>query len=242
MQGNFSGNFSLTVVFATVFSIIMAFTLTPMLAAIILPEHDRKKHPIGHALERMFILWEKIYQGILAFIIKSKVRSLIVLLLTFILFVFGMRLGGTIGFEFTPNMDEGLLSVSVELPSGYKLDETAEVLNTIGERVQQYKEVSHYWTQLGRATEMDRGVNLAVLKVKLVGKHERELQSNEFANLLVRDLSDIPNAEIRVSSISSITSGRQDVEFSLVGQDMDTLVGIEKQLYPRIKEVPGVIT
>lgn len=241
IAGQFFKQFSLTVVFATVFSIIMAFTLTPMLAAIILPEHDRKKHPIGHALERMFTLWEKIYQGILAFIIKSKVRSLIILLLTFILFVFGMRFGGTIGFEFTPNMDEGLISVSVELPSGYKLDETTAVLETIGEHVQKYKEVSHFWTQLGRATEMDRGVNLAVLKLKLVNKSERELQSAEFANLLVRDLSDIPNAEIRVSSISSMTSGRSDVEFSLVGQEMDTLVGIEKKLYPRIKEIPGVI-
>jgi len=63
MVGQFFKEFALTVTYATVFSIIASFTITPMLASLILPEHDTKKHPLGERLEKMFRGWEAKYQG-----------------------------------------------------------------------------------------------------------------------------------------------------------------------------------
>lgn len=239
VAGSMFKQFSLTVVFATVFSIITAFTLTPMLASIILPEHDRKKHPIGNLLESMFTSWEKIYGKILDFILKSKLRGAIVIVVTIVLFIFGMRLGGGIGFEFMPNMDEGLIGINVELPVGYKLDETAKMLKIIEERVSSHQEVSHFWTQLGRISETDRGVNQAKLKIKLVNKAERTLSTEQVVQEISKELVDIPNAVIRVSSITSMGMGDADIEFDLVGPDMAVMKGIERIIYPRFKEIPG---
>lgn len=238
--GSLFRQFSLTVVYATIFSIATAFTLTPMLAAKILPEHDRKKHPVGHFLEGMFASWEKVYGKMLNAILRSKIRGAIVLIITFVLFFFGMRLGGNIGFEFMPTMDEGLVGISVELPVGYKLDETARTLKTIEKRVMNHKEVSHSWIQLGRLSEMDRGVNMANMKVKLVDIADRELSTAQVVTGITRDLADIPNAEIRVASIMSIGMGESEIEYYLTGQDIETLKGIENSLYPKFEKVPGV--
>ena len=240
VAGSMFKQFSLTVVFATIFSIVTAFTLTPMLAAIILPEHDRKKHPVGHFLEGMFKSWENTYQKLLGFILRNKTRGVLVMVVTIALFVYGMSLAGKIGFEFIPPMDEGLIGVSVELPVGYKLDETAQTMHTIEERIKEHKEISHFWTQLGRINETNLGVNFAFLKIKLLDKTERELSTDAFANLIMQDLSSVPNTEIRVTPIMSLTMGEGDIEFNLVGQDMETLIDIEQKLFPKMREVPGV--
>jgi len=65
MVGQFFKEFALTVTYATVFSIIASFTVTPMLASLILPEVDTKKHVIGEKLEAMFHSWEDWYRRIL---------------------------------------------------------------------------------------------------------------------------------------------------------------------------------
>ena len=73
----------------TIFSIIVSFTLTPMLASIILPEQDTKKHKIGDFLERMFKSWEKSYQKLLSVVIKNRLTSVITVLIAVIFVVFG---------------------------------------------------------------------------------------------------------------------------------------------------------
>ena len=60
MVGQFFKEFALTVTYATIFSIIASFTVTPMLASLILPEKDTKKHPIGEKLESLFHSWERL--------------------------------------------------------------------------------------------------------------------------------------------------------------------------------------
>jgi len=87
MFGQFFKEFSLTVVFATLFSLLISFTLTPMMASLIIPEHDKKKHPLGQKLEAIFHAWENSYQKILAVIIKNKFRSGLVIIIAIAIFI-----------------------------------------------------------------------------------------------------------------------------------------------------------
>ena len=80
-------NFAYTIVISTVFSIVVSFTLTPLMAARILPEEVKKEGAFGRSLEVMFRSWEKGYRRILEFVLKRKRRSAMVLAVTFALFV-----------------------------------------------------------------------------------------------------------------------------------------------------------
>ncbi|MBR5915869.1 MAG: efflux RND transporter permease subunit, partial [Spirochaetia bacterium] len=74
IAGQMLKEFAMAVVFATLFSIFIAFTLTPMMAAYLLPEHDTRKHPIGDKFESIFKMWEKGYRKLVEFILGSKLR------------------------------------------------------------------------------------------------------------------------------------------------------------------------
>jgi HAE1 family hydrophobic/amphiphilic exporter-1 len=218
VAGSMFRQFSLTVVYATIFSLLMSFTLTPMLASMILPEHDRKKHPIGLWLERMFQSWDRVYGATLAWFFRSKLRDAAFIVLILGLLVFSMGMGKYIGFDFVPPMDEGRIAIKVEMPSGSSLDETGRTCETIESRLRKYPEISHVWTTVGNQGQTAIGVNLAMVNVKLVDKDRRTKTSREVAGHLTRDLSDIPNARIRVSSIISMTSPWNRPAFAMLGR------------------------
>ncbi|HES59493.1 MAG TPA: efflux RND transporter permease subunit, partial [Caldithrix sp.] len=243
MVGQFFKQFALTVTYATVFSIIASFTITPMLASLILPERDTKKHPIGIRLEKMFHIWETKYLNWLKVILANKMRSFLVLMGALIFFVLSMGLlGPFIGFEFMPLLDEGDILIEVELPQGYNLDETADLLSEIEARVSRHEEVSHILTNIGYLNQLTQGANMAVANVKLVDVDKREFSSAEMANIFIKELSTMPNAKIRVSAVSAAGgAGEAPIQFSLLGQENDKLEYYKVQLIDSIKNIPGLL-
>jgi len=240
--GQFFKEFALTVTFATVFSLVVSFTLTPMLASLILKENQGKKHPIGNALEKMFTKWEQWYKRMLDIVVKNKLRSIGVLVVTTLLFFASLFLASKLNFEFSPTMDQGNLKIEVELPQGYTLDETSAVIGEIESRLKKHKELKHILTQVGRISDMDVGTNLAKMAVKLVNKKERNISSSEMANIFIEDLADIPNAKIRVSAVSMTGDrGSSPVQFSIVGNNNDQLEIYKAQVLEKIKNVDGLV-
>jgi hydrophobic/amphiphilic exporter-1 (mainly G- bacteria), HAE1 family len=241
IAGRLFKQFSLTMVYAVSFSLLISFTLIPMLAAKILPDQDRKKHPIGRWLEWFFQLWDRGYGASLAWFFRSKLRSFAFILCTIALFFGSLQLGKHIGFDFIPPTDEGRVAIKVEMPAGFSLDETGKTVETIESRLKNYQEISHIWTTVGTQGQTAIGVNLAAMNMKLVDRKDRTKSSREMAAIITRDLSDIPNVRIRVSSVLSVTSGRADVECYLLGVDQDSLAVYADRLAIRSKTIPGLI-
>ncbi len=240
--GRFFKEFALTVSFATLFSLLVSFTLTPMLASLILPEHDTKKHRLGAVLEGWFRSWERIYGRLLKFLLSKKRYGFLLILLTMAIFVTSMPLGGKVGFEFMPSMDDGIVSIEVELPEGYNLEETAALLKEVEQRISYHPEITHLLTRLGAIGQLDVGTNMARMQVKMIDTEERDISPGEFAGLLMADLADIPNAVIRVSGSSS-SGGPDDaaIGFSLQGQELDVLEEYAADLKERLGQIEGLV-
>ena len=237
-------DFALTNVIATVFSILVSFTVTPMLASLILPESVKKEWKISVRLEQMFKSWERWYRKMLEIILKSRKRCALVVLVTVVVFVFslGFFALGLVSFEMAPNIDGGLISINVELPLGYSLNETSLVLEEIQKRLREYPEVVNIVTTLGRISYINRGVNQAQVSVKLTDRQYRGRSNMVIAAEMTRRLADIPNADIRVNPASAFGGGGQaPITFYLQGQDMDTLEGIAANFVAQMHEVPGFI-
>ncbi len=242
MVGIFLKEFALTVVFATIFSLLVSFTLTPMLASLMLPEHDRKKHPLGRRLEAMFRSWGHGYRRILTKIFMKKSRGILLVSGVVILFFGSFFLATRIGFEFSPEMDQGALSIEVEMPQGYNLSETADLMAEIEQRIQAHPEVEHMVTTLGSISDLDKGTNMATMDVRLVDARKRGLSDKAISNLIVGELADIPNAKIRVQSVGmGAGSGSYPVEFYLQGQDIDTLEKYRVEILDELKDVRGLV-
>lgn len=240
--GEFFQEFALTVTFATIFSLLVSFTLTPMLASLILKENNDKKHPIGNKLEKMFTAWENWYERILQIILKNKLRTALVIALTVVLFVGSFFIASQLNFEFVPTMDQGDIKVEVELPQGYKIEETVQLISEVETELKKHEEVKHILTQVGKISDMDVGTNLAKMSIKLVNSDERDITSSEAVDLLIKDLSAIPNAQIRVTAISmSNDRGGSAIQFSIRGTNNEKLEEYKTQVINKIKDIDGLV-
>lgn len=244
MVGQFFKEFAMTVSFATVFSLIMSFTLTPMLASLILPEKVlNKKNPIGDLLEGIFSVWEKAYKKTLELILKNKwISSAAVLVSIGAFFLSTIFWGANIGFEFVPLTDEGDIEIQIELPQGYNIDETGKFVTTVEEHLKEMPEVKHMVTTLGKISDMDVATSVAKMDVKLIDVEKRPYSGEYYANEMVKRLSKISNGKIRIAAISSAGgSGDAPYMFFLQGQDMTKLEEYKDVLVEKLAQVPGLI-
>jgi hydrophobic/amphiphilic exporter-1 (mainly G- bacteria), HAE1 family len=241
MVGMWLSELALAAVFATIFSLIMSFTLTPMLASILLPEKP-KKGKIGKWFDRFESNNREIYTRLLTRVLKNKKVSTAVVVVAFLLFLATMIfVGPFIGVDFLPALDDGKIRVEVELPEGFNLEESARVLATIEERIMSYPEVVHILTDLGRLSFLDIGPNMGMLTVQLVDRNDRELGVEEMISVFVEELSTIPNARIKIFNATESGGPGSPVQFYLLGYDLEVLEEKKEEIMGLIQDVPGLI-
>jgi hydrophobic/amphiphilic exporter-1 (mainly G- bacteria), HAE1 family len=241
MVGMWLRELALAAVFATIFSLIMSFTLTPMLASLIIKEgHHKKKW--AELIEKWEALSTSWYSKLLDFILKSKKISISVVAGAFVLFLLVMMIfGPRVGFEFLPAMDDGKIMVMVELPEGYNLDETARVVGMIEERIVRHGEVKHILSDLGKKSDLDLGSNMATMIVQLVDVKERDIPISGMTTKFVSDLADVPNAKISIENASNMGGPGAPITFYLLGQDLAKLEELKNEIMEKINDVPGLI-
>ncbi len=239
--GRFLRELALAATFATLFSLIFSFTLTPMLASLILPE-KLTSGKISDRLNKIFKSWDDGYQRLLSKVLKTKKRSAIIIAVSFVLFVVSAVVyGPNIGFEFMPKLDDGKVKVEVELPEGYNIYETANVLKTIENKLKAHPEVEHILTNLGKISDLNTGPNMARMDIQLVDENEREETLDEMIQQFVRDLSDVPNARIIVDYASEMGAGGAPIQFYLQGQNLDVLEDWKEKIVAECQNIPGLI-
>ena len=241
MVGLWLAELALAAVFATIFSLLMSFTLTPMLASLIL----KKEHKPGR-LATMFNNAEEkqtaLYKKSLAWVLKSKVKSLFIVIGSFVLFILVMMIfAPKLGFEFLSTMDDGKIKIEVELPVGYNLEATAKEVRQIEDKIKHHPEVKHILTSLGKLSDLDIGTNMAVMNVQLTDAKEREIGLEDMISVFVNELADIPNAKIKVDVGSGMGEGGAPIQFFLMGQNQQELIKYKDIVLSKIHNVPGLI-
>jgi len=187
--GMFFKQFGITIATATLFSLFISFTLTPMLASRWLKAEDALIAE-GHGKNKGVFAWfarvfdngyNKIsdtYKGFLKWSLRHRFIVIIVgnLLLVAVVFFVTPKLG----FEFFPRADENQVTVNIEMPVGTRVEETSRVTSKIEGYVlnkKKYPEVDSVFTNVG-STETnfgvgDTGPRFAQITVHLYKKNER---------------------------------------------------------------------
>ncbi|MCX5909741.1 MAG: efflux RND transporter permease subunit, partial [Deltaproteobacteria bacterium] len=158
--GRFFLQFALTIVFAVMVSLLVSFTLTPMMASIFLKTHKKSipnplaagagtagghlpaREPIwkkaGDVMELYYKKLEKFYRRVLEFTLGYRKTVLIGAL---IIFVLSLGLTTYIGKEFIPPEDQGIFMVRMEGPIDYSVEQLEKYYGKTEELMREIPEI-----------------------------------------------------------------------------------------------------
>ncbi|MBD3236545.1 MAG: hypothetical protein GF330_07565, partial [Candidatus Eisenbacteria bacterium] len=178
------------------------------------------------------------YRGILAWSLDRARHRVVLVLGTLALFALGLVLLGLSGGEFMPAMDEGLVSVSLELPAGSSLEMTERAVAHAERIIDEVPEVTSTLSTIGGS---QRGVHEAVILASLVDLAERERHSEQIADALRPRLSGIPGATISVAGERQEGGAGADLEIEVMGEETAELRRLAGEVASILRESPGLV-
>jgi len=240
MVGQVFKEFGLTVTFATIISLVVSFTITPMLASRIIPQQAISTR-FGRGFDRLFDKFSNMYEKMLRWILENKKRAAFIIITTIVVFILSFGVVPFLGSEMMPQMDQGYINILAELPQGTNLDQTAKTIEEITNAISSHKEIKYIVTSLGSQGFIDSGTNLASTDVQLVDSKLRKLKTKDMIPILIRDLAGIPNARIKVTASEGFGGSNAPIDFYLKGQEIDKLEELKTAIFEKIRNVPGLI-
>jgi hydrophobe/amphiphile efflux-1 (HAE1) family protein len=228
IPGQFFQPFGVTVAVSTIFSTLVARTITPMLGAYFLKPKDNKGKPNqnGHVPRRRF----QPYRQLLRWALKHRLTTIAIALAFFIA---SLMLVPLIPKGFIDNGDLGISVVAVELPPGSTLEDTNKVAQQATALLRQSPAVDNVL-----ATQE---VNSATLSVKLKPKEDRDISQAEFEQQMRPQFSQIPGARISFQSQGAAGSSK-DLSIVLKSENnFEALNRAANELEKQMRTVPGLV-
>ena len=245
--GQFFRQFGLTVVFANLFSILVGFTLTPMLSARWL----RPRTAARTRAQRFFDRWDAAfdrmaarYRRLLAWCLLHRGR---VVAITTAMFIGSMALlgSGLIGSEFFPVSDTGEFRIRIEMPIGSSLELADRATRQAEAALQQTPEITTFFTQVGAASEgfgfQTPGSQIAEIAISLVDRGQRQRSVENVMDDLRARLSGIPAAKVKISTGGEVGGGQAPVQVEVAGPDRARLQTLAAQVEAIVRGVPGAV-
>ncbi|MDB5107505.1 MAG: transporter [Candidatus Binatus sp.] len=243
VMGRFLNSFGLTMAFSIMVSLLVAFTLTPMLCSRYLKRAGASSSGAKHVSTKdwkIFRFIEDYYEVAL----KWSLDHRWVIVVTAIALVISIPfLGKMVGATFMPDDDSSEFAVNVRTPPGYSLAHTDAVTAQIETRLRTIPEIRDLFTTVGDTNGDDR-VTVAQVVAKLFPLSERHRSQEDVMADARRILDIFPALRISVDPIKPWEQGgyrEVAVEYDMRGPDLATLKGYAESLMARLKKIPGVV-
>jgi hydrophobe/amphiphile efflux-1 (HAE1) family protein len=232
VPGQFFQPFGITVAVATMFSTLVAVTVTPMLAAYLLrPSTTSPPSRLTADLESRRSRPQP-YRGIITWALRHRLVTLAIALL---FFIGSLQLVPLIPTGLFNAGDTGLSTVEIELPPGSTLAETDGVAQRVTQIVQEHPAVASVFAEAGGDSADE-----ARLTINLKPRSERQIRQNEFERDMRQQFSQIPGA--RISFVSQGAAGNsQDLNLVLTSENPEALTTAAIALEQQMRQMAGLV-
>jgi hydrophobe/amphiphile efflux-1 (HAE1) family protein len=223
-------SFGWTMAMAIMVSLLVAFTLTPMMSSRLLKVTEKEKEKHLHGFMHTI---EKVYGRLLEWSLAHR-RIIIVICVVTFFSTFGFyRL---VGRDWIPSDDQAELQSSFTLPEGTALEKTTMLTSDMAEKIIALPEVSFVQAYTHGPT------NHAHLFVGLVPREERKRTHEQMATVVRGILSGYRNMTYNVR-LPSVLGGEIYFPIGAVirGPDITQLAEISKQVAGRMMKYPDLV-
>lgn len=217
MSGQLFHDICYTIVFSLTASLVSALTLVPLLFVRLKPV-ERKDFSFARAVRRL----EERYGQLMRKLLDKRA---LVVVTAIVLFVAALGMYSQIDMELMPAMENGRISMSVDVKNGLNLESTSKIMTQIEDIVKKEPDVETYSMSVGGgsglASMMGSGSGGSI-SLKL--KDDASMTSDEFVQRM-RDLTaGIPNCSVEVSKQNMMSIGTGDsIQLTLQGKNLTSL-------------------
>ena len=241
--GQFFKQFGLTIVFATLMSLIVSFTLTPMMASKFYARGIKlPKGKIWDFLDKAEINTIVTYEKILKKCLLHPKKVLVTVGIFFIVAVLLVPMG-IVGSEYMPRTDESAIQVNIELPIGYNAEQTNEVLLLFDDYLLNIPEIEHHLSNV-TTTESNGKISISLYNRRERSKDVWQI-ADDIRTFAKTNLGDV---KVRVNEIQSSVTGvsggktlvRSPIQIELKGSDMSLLIKESEKVQKIFQETAGI--
>ncbi|MCX7265807.1 MAG: efflux RND transporter permease subunit [Betaproteobacteria bacterium] len=243
--------FGITVVVAVIISLLVSFTLDPMLSSVWAEPKDASllKVPVLGFLirrvDRFMALSHALYEKLIHWIfaeskwvwgrwIKVSHRALVLGLAALSLLV-AFALASVVGTEFIPQTDRGLIQITMRLPVGSSLPRSSEKLKQVEEAIRTLPEVTTMVTVIGGSDAgFLVGRNQAALNIVLKPRAERARSQKQIEDAMRKLTAPISGIEVTIGM-------DRPIYIAVLGNDAQRLAEFSQSFAEKIKTIPGIV-
>jgi HAE1 family hydrophobic/amphiphilic exporter-1 len=233
--GKFMSSFGYTAAFAIMVSLLVSFTLTPMLCSRFLkvdenPSHKNSKDGVFH----------RIFAGpYLAMLRWSMGHRWVIVGVSLVVMASIVPMTQRMGVDFLPVEDQSEFEVSVRMPVGSSLQGTEEVMKQIEEDLKALPGVRDLQTTIG--ADIQKKVDRGIVLVELVDVSQRKESQVQLMDRTRQLLNKYRNDLLVSVQMPSLIQGGvdRDFQYSIQGPDLVRLEKYANQLIAKLRTIPG---
>ncbi|MEP6787513.1 MAG: efflux RND transporter permease subunit, partial [Acidobacteriota bacterium] len=254
--GKFMSSFGLTASFAVGVSLIVSFTLTPMLAARLIkrkkeePEEEKQKIRGDGMIaseeesDSKYSGWFRYVDGVYAFLLRfSMSHRWVIIGLVVLVFLSIVPLFMFVGKNFLPIDDQSQYEVSIRTPEGSSLSSTSQTFERITTEIRKLPGVTDTLATVGGGQQ--QVVNAGTIYVKLSDIGTRPKSQEQ----LMADTRDLltkfpPEYRTAVQPVAAFSGGgfrNANVQFLIAGPDLKKLDEYSSKLLEKMKTIPDAV-
>jgi multidrug efflux pump subunit AcrB len=218
IPGQFFKPFGFTATVAVLFSLLVARTLTPMMAS--------KFMTAGHEHEATGPVKNWYLRNVQWALAHRKTT----ILASTTLMVGAFALAATLSTSFSPTDDLGYIGLNASLPPGARVEDTAATAEQMRQVIARHKEVKHVYTVVTGQT--------ASVSVIMVEYKDRKISQQQLQSQLLAELQSVPGVRVTVGGFGTPGSGPLQVE--LTGDDSSALASAAAAVEQQLRDVPGI--
>ncbi len=260
VTGRMLFQFGVTATVAILISMLISFSLTPMMCSKLLRPSKRDDGTAPRSRRGIYGRVESIYLWMLALSLRFRWAVLVVVILVI---ASNVPLSRLVPRDYVPlNVDESEFEVRAEATQGANMQAMTETVDRVEEVLLQVEGVETTLTTVGTRSGGD--INRASVFVRLLDSSERTFsfkrlwqglwkgdpgaafrgnytQREKMAEIRAR-LKTLPDLRLSVRNLTSLRQGAPvDIDFAITGPDAERLLTFSNELRERAIKIPGLV-
>ncbi len=240
---------------AIVFSLLVAFVVTPWASAKLLKKKESDIHHGGQGEKEDWSI--RLYRRVMTPLIERPFWRWLFLIgiVSLLIGACALVAVGWVKVKMLPFDNKSEFQVIIDMPESATLEETSAAALEMGDFLKTVNEVTDYEIYVGTASpfnfnglvrhyDLRKGANVADIQVNLVDKHNRKAQSHEIAKRVrpeLKRIGDKYDARIKVAEVPPGPPVLSTLVAEIYGPDYEEQRRIALKVLKIFEDTPGVV-